>query len=179
MVNMKKKERPEQPPERPIEISKLIDEHIERGELPLPFGGEYLNQGGDQLGLGLESIAPKEQKNNRGETVRILSFGILALALIFGAYVQDQSTVRGQVIKIGRFHLLNEGIYVDRILSVKQEEVTPNFLFNYGLKFERPDLVSDRLCWIVKFEQAQRPGYYIEVWIDVSENLVVGGMQYR
>ncbi len=176
---MKKKKRPERPPERPIEISKLIDEHIERGELPLPFGGEYLNQGGGQLGLGLREIAPKDQKNNRGEPVRTLSLGILALAIIFGAWQIRSTSVRGQVIKIGRFHLLNEGIYVDRILSVKQEEVTPNFRFNYELKYERPDLVSDRLCWIVKFEQAQRPGYYIEVWIDVSENLVIGGMQYR
>jgi hypothetical protein len=177
---MKKKERPERPPERPIEISNLIDEHIERGELPLPFGGEYLNQGGDQLGLGLESIAPKDQKNNRGETVRTLSFGILALAIIFGAYVRTQSIgVRGQVIKIGSSHLLNEGIFVGRVLSVKQEEVTPNFRFNYSLKFERPDLVGDRLCWLVRFEPKGRPGHYVEVWIDVSENLVVGGVQSR
>ncbi len=84
---MKKKKRPERPPERPIEISNLIDEHIERGELPLPFGGEYLNQGGGQLGLGLESIAPKDQKNNRGETVRTLSLGLLAFAIICGAFV--------------------------------------------------------------------------------------------
>ena len=177
---MKKKERPERPPERPIEISNLIDEHLERGELPLPFGGEYLNQGGDQLGLGLESIAPKDQKNNRGETVRTLSFGILALAIIFGAYVWTQSIGgRGQAIKIGSSHLLTEGIYVGRVLSVKQEEVTPNFRFNYSLKFERPDLVGDRLCWLVRFEQVERLGHYIEVWIDISENLVVGGVQCR
>ena len=182
MVSMKKKkkERPEPLPERPIEITKLIEEHIEGGELPLPFGGEYLNPGGDQLGLGLESIAPKDQKNTRGEKVRILSFGILALALIFGAYVRDQSTgVKEQVIQVGRFHLLNEGIFVGRVLSVKQEVVTPNFWLNYGLKFERPDLVGDRLCWLVRFEQTGRLGHYIEVWIDVSENLVVGGMQCR
>jgi hypothetical protein len=177
---MKKKERPERPPERPIEISNLIDEHIERGELPLPFGGEYLNQGGGQLGLGLESIAPKDQKNNREEGVRILSFGILVFAIIFGAYVRTQSIgVRGQVIRVGSSHLRKEGIYVGRVLSVKQEEVTPNFRFNYSLMFERPDLVGDRLCWLVRFEQVERLGHYIEVWIDVSENLVVGGIQCR
>ncbi len=76
-------------------------------------------------------------------------------------------------------HLRKEGIYVWRVLSVRQEEVTPNFRFNYGLKFERPDLVGDRLGWLVRFEPEGRLGHYIEVWIDVSENLVVGGVQCR
>jgi len=111
-------------------------------------------------------------------TGRTLSLGILALAFIFGAYVLTQSTgVRGQIIQVGRSYLLEEGKKVGRVLSVKREEVTPNFRFNYSLKFERPDLVGDRLCWLVRFEQWGRPGHYIEVWIDDSEHLVVGGMQ--
>ena len=49
-------------PERPIDVSKLIDKHIERGELPLSFRGEYLPDSSGQLGLGLREIAPKDQK---------------------------------------------------------------------------------------------------------------------
>jgi hypothetical protein len=109
---------------------------------------------------------------------RKFSLGILALAFIFGAYVLTQSTgERGQVIQIGKSYLLEEGERVGRTLSVKREEVTPNFVYDYSLKFERPDLVGDRLCWLVRFEQWWRPGHYIEVWIDASELVVVGGKQ--
>jgi len=176
MVNVKKKKRPE----RPIEISKLIDKYIEKGGMTTYPDGMLFPDSSDQLGLSLETVGPDIEKGGVRLTGRTIGLGIIVLAILFGAYVQIQSTsVRGQVIKIGRFHLLNEGIYVGRVLSVKQEEVTPNFRFNYGLKFERPDLVGDRLCWLVRFEPEGRPGHYIEVWIDVSENLVVGGGQCR
>ncbi len=167
-------------PERPIEISKLIDKYIEKGGMTTYPHGMLLPDISDQLGLSLETIGPDLEKGGVRLTGRTLSLGIIVLAIIFGAYVQIQSTsVRRQVIQVGSSHLRKEGIYVGRVLSVKQEEVTPNFRFNYSLKFERPDLVGDRLCWIVRFEPEGRLGHYIEVWIDVSENLVVGGMQSR
>ncbi len=175
---MKKKKRPE----RPIEISKIIDKHIEKGGITTYPHGMLLPDSSDSLGLSLETIGPDIEKEKGGVrlTSRTITLGIIVLTILLGAYVQIQSTdVRGQVIKIGRSHLRNEGIFVGRVLSVKQEEVTPNFRFNYGLKFERPDLVGDRLCWLVRFEPAGRPGHYIEVWIDVSENLVVGGVQSK
>jgi len=106
---------------------------------------------------------------------RWFSLSILAFAFIFGFYVFVQSTsVRGQVIYIGRTYLMDKGHRVGRVLSVKQDIVTPNFMDNPHLKFERPDLADDRLCWIVRFEQWGRPGHFIETWIDASELLVVG-----
>jgi hypothetical protein len=179
-MKKKKKERPERSPERPIETSKLIDKYVEKGQMTTYPHGILLPDSSDSLGLSLETIGPDLEKEEVRATSRTLSLGIIALAIIIGAYVQTQSTsARGQVIQIGSSHLRKEGIYVWRVLSVKQEEVTPNFRFNYSLKFERPDLVGDRLCWLVRFEPEGRLGHYIEVWIDVSENLVVGGIQCR
>jgi hypothetical protein len=173
---MNKKKRPE----RPIEISKLIDEYIEKGQMTTYPHGLLLPDSSDSLGLSLETVGPDLEKEEVRLTSRTISLGLIALTIIIGAYVRTQSiSVRGQAIEIGSSHLRKEGLFVGRVLSVKQEEVTPNFRFNYGLKFERPDLAGDRLCWLVRFEQAERLGHYIEVWIDVSENLVVGGIQCR
>ncbi|MQY83292.1 hypothetical protein GH157_06345 [archaeon] len=109
-------------------------------------------------------------------TGRELGVGFLVLAFIGGVYVLSQYTgERGRVIRIGYSFFAEEGRRVGRVLSVKQEEVTPNFRYNYSLKFERPDLVAPRTCWIVRYEQWGRPGHYVELWIDPLEHLVVGG----
>lgn len=111
-------------------------------------------------------------------TGRELTAVALLLAFIGGVYVLSQYTgERGKVIRIGYSFFSEEGRMVGRVLSVKQEEVTPNFRYNYSLKFERPDLVGDRLCWLVRFEQWGRPGHHVELWIDAVENLVVGGRE--
>ena len=113
-------------------------------------------------------------------TGRELSVGVLALAFIGGVYVLSQYTgEKGRAIRTGYAFFAEEGRKVGRVLSVKTEEVTPNFVYNYSLKFDRPDLVPPRTCWIVRYEQWGRPGHYIEVWIDASEHLVVGGEQCR
>jgi hypothetical protein len=114
---------------------------------------------------------------------RWFSLSILALAFIFGFYVIVQSTsVRGQVIEVGRTCLMDKGHLVGRVLSVKREIVSPNFRYDPIMKFERPDLIDDRLCWIVRFERLLalgKPASYIEVWIDAAELLVVGGEQCK
>ncbi|MFX0135778.1 MAG: hypothetical protein ACFFDN_19200, partial [Candidatus Hodarchaeota archaeon] len=65
------------------------------------------------------------------------------------------------------------------ILFSRLEDKEPNFYWNYELKFERPDINGSRSCWVIRFEQAKRPGHFFEVWVDVSEHLVVGGTQCR
>ena len=111
---------------------------------------------------------------------RWFSFSILALAFIFGFYVMIQSTsMKSQIIDIGHTFLIDMGHLVGRVLSVKQEIVSPNFRYNPHLVAERPDLVVVRLCWIVRFERWGERGHYIEVWIDASELLVVGGEQCK
>ena len=84
-----------------------------------------------------------------------------------------------QVIQIGRRFLDERGYTTGKILSSRLEEMEPNFYWNYALKFERPDIQGLRSCWVIRFEQAERPGHWFEVWVDASEYLVIGGMQCR
>jgi hypothetical protein len=84
-----------------------------------------------------------------------------------------------EVIQIGRRFLDERGYATGRILSSRLEEREPNFYKNYALKFERPDIQGLRSCWVIRFEQAERPGHWFEVWVDASEYLVIGGMQCR
>jgi len=75
MVDMKKKKRPEQPPERPIEITKLIDKYAEEGRLPLSFGGKYLSKGHAGTGaikLDLRAIGPDVEKKKTEKEAEII-----------------------------------------------------------------------------------------------------------
>ncbi len=83
------------------------------------------------------------------------------------------------IIQIGKHFLDERGHKTGRILSSSLEEREPNFYWNYALKFERPDIQGLRSCWVIRFEQAERPGHWFEVWVDASEHLVVGGMQCK
>jgi hypothetical protein len=83
------------------------------------------------------------------------------------------------VIQIGKLFLDERGHTTGRILSSSLEEREPNFYWDYALKFERPDISCLRSCWVIRFEQAERPGHWFEVWIDASEYLVIGGMQCK
>jgi len=83
------------------------------------------------------------------------------------------------VIQIGKRFLDKRGHKTGKILSSSLEEREPNFYWDYALKFERPDIRGLRSCWVIRFEQAERPGHFFEVWIDASEYLVVGGDQCR
>ncbi len=74
-------------PERPIEISKLIDKYIEKGGMTTYPDGMLLPDISDQLGLSLETIGPDLEKGGVRLTGRTLSLGIIVLAIIFGAYV--------------------------------------------------------------------------------------------
>ena len=84
-----------------------------------------------------------------------------------------------EVIQIGRCFLDERGYAAGKILSSRLEEREPNFYWNSTLKFERPDIQGLRSCWVVRFEQAERPGHFFEVWLDASEYLVIGGDQCK
>ena len=84
-----------------------------------------------------------------------------------------------KAIEIGRYFLDGVGRKTGRVLFIKHEEKEPNFYWDYALKFKRPDLTGLRTCWVIRFEQAKRPGHYFEVWLDASEYIVVGGGQCR
>ncbi len=95
---------------------------------------------------------------------------------LFPKYVRPSEK---QAIEIGRDFLDGEGSKTGKVLFIKLEEKEPNFYWDYALKFERPDLTGLRTCWVIRFEQKHRPGHFFEVWIDASENIVIGGSQCR
>jgi hypothetical protein len=82
-------------------------------------------------------------------------------------------------IQTGRDFLDGEGFKTGKVLFIKFEEKEPNFYWDYALKFERPDLTGLRTCWVIRFEQKHRLGHFYEIWIDASEDIVIGGGQCR
>jgi len=94
-------------------------------------------------------------------------------------------------IQIGRYFLDGVGRKTGRVLFIKHEEKEPNFYWDTALKsdvewdrldvwdrmlkWDRPEIREIRPCWVIRFEQAKRPGHFYEVWLDASEYIVVGG----
>lgn len=100
-----------------------------------------------------------------------------------------------QAIEIGRYFLDGVDHKTGEVLYIKHEEREPNFYWDAALKsdvewdrldiwdrmlkWNRPEIRETRPCWVIRFEQAERPGHYFEVWLDASEYIVVGGNQCR
>jgi len=96
-----------------------------------------------------------------------------------------------KAIEIGRYFLDGVGRKTGRVLFIKHEEKEPNFYWDIALKsdvewdrldiwdrmlkWDRPEIRETRPCWVIRFEQAKRPGHFYEVWLDASEHIVVGG----
>ena len=100
-----------------------------------------------------------------------------------------------KAIEIGRYFLDEVGHKTGRVLFIKYEEREPNFywdivvesdvewdrldIWDRMLKWDRPEIRMIRPCWVIRFEQAKRPGHFYEVWLDASEYIVVGGTSCR
>jgi len=100
-----------------------------------------------------------------------------------------------RAIEVGRYFLDGVGRKTGKVLFIKQEVKEPNFYWDIALdsdvewddsdvwdkmlKYNRPDIREARLCWVIRFEQAKRPGHFYEVWLDASEYIVVGGGECR
>ena len=116
------------------------------------------------------------------ERIVILSALLLVIIIVImqAMNLSDKfSPSEKTAIQIGRDFLDGEGFKTGELLSIKLEEKEPNFYWDYALKFERPDLAGLRTCWVIRFEQKQRPGHFFEIWLDASENIVIGGSQCR
>ncbi len=98
-------------------------------------------------------------------------------------------------IQIGRDFLDGVGRKTGKVLFIQHEEREPNFYWDIALKsdvewdrldiwdrmlkWDRPEIREIRTCWVIRFEQAKRPGHFFEVWLDASEHIVVGGTSCR
>jgi hypothetical protein len=93
-------------------------------------------------------------------------------------------------IHVGRAYLDGVGKTPGKILSIHLEEKAPISWQNYteidiaraketGEILPPYVLGEPRLCWVIQFEQAQRPSHYFGVWIDASTSNVIGIQECR
>ena len=132
------------------------------------------------------------------ERIVILSALLLVIIIVISQAMNlsDKfSPSEKTAIQIGRDFLDGVGYKTGKVLFIKHEEKEPNFYWDTALKSEvewnrldiwdrmvkwdRPEIRETRLCWVIRFEQAKRPGHFYEVWLDASEYIVVGGMSCR
>jgi len=129
---------------------------------------------------------------------RILALcSVLVLIVVYGFYTAPPkfNPDERKAIEIGRYVLDGVGRKTGRVLFIKLEEREPNFFWDVRLnsdvdwdrldiwyrmlKYDRPEIREIRPCWVIRFEQAKRPGHFYEVWLDASEYIVVGGNSCR
>ena len=117
--------------------------------------------------------------------------GVVVAFQAFRMFVRSFTPSEKQAIEIGRYFLDGVGHKTGRVLFIKHEEKEPNFYWDIALKsdvewdrldiwdrmlkWDRPEIRETRPCWVIRFEQAKRPGHFYEVWLDASEHIVVGG----
>ena len=124
---------------------------------------------------------------------------LMVITVVLACIISFQAVTVGEefdpderkAIEIGRYVLDRVGRKTGRVLFIKLEEREPNFFWDVALnsdvewdrldiwyrmlKYDRPKIREIRLCWVIRFEQAKRPGHFYEVWLDATEYIVVGG----
>ena len=132
------------------------------------------------------------------ERIVILSALLLVIIIVISQAMNlsDKfSASEKTAIQIGRDFLDGVGRKTGRVLFIQHEEKEPNFYWDIALKsdvewdrldiwdrmlkWDRPEIREIRPCWVIRFEQAKRPGHFYEVWLDASEYIVVGGTQCK
>ena len=112
----------------------------------------------------------------------LLGIVIFLLAGIFAT--PKWSPEQEQAIEIAREYSEDIGAQPGKVLSVDlvhRDEVPDSHLFYWLLEhgLEVPDVPEPAWCWVVRFEQALRPGHWWEVLIDADTAEVVGSASCR
>ena len=77
-------------------------------------------------------------------------------------------------IQIGRDVFDGVNKTTGKILSIQLMEKAPIYAPPY-----KPSAEEFRLCWVIQFEQAHRPGHSFGVWIDASTSQIIGMAECR
>ena len=123
------------------------------------------------------------------------SYELIIVPLTRNPFPKYVTPSEKQAIQIGRDFLDGVGQKTGKVLFIKHEEKEPNFYWDIALKsdvewdrldiwdrmlkWDRPEIREIRPCWVIRYEQAKRPGHFYEVWLDASEYVVVGGSSCR
>jgi hypothetical protein len=84
-----------------------------------------------------------------------------------------------RAVYVGRGFLLGHGVGVGRVLGVTTETGDPNYYWHTVFGLDRPGSSPPTAYYVVRYQQAERPGHYYEVWVSVDSLAVVGGGQCR
>jgi hypothetical protein len=109
----------------------------------------------------------------------------IVIFMLVGIFIAPKwSPEQEQAIEIGREYLEGIGRQTGKVLFVDlvhRDEVPDGHLFYWQLAhgLEAPDVPEPEWCWIVRFEQALRPGHWWEVLIDADTAEVVGRASCR
>ena len=77
-------------------------------------------------------------------------------------------------VERGRSFLDDNNHTTGQVLSTTLEVKEPNFYWSTAMGMEKPSTVEPRLLWVIRFEQANRPGHFFEVWVDEG-GVILGG----
>ncbi len=113
----------------------------------------------------------------------------LSMALIFGASqsiqilspsipVPESNLSVYDAVEIGRKFLDDHGYTTGRVLSTSHEVREPNFYWSSMMGIEKPDNAEARPLWVIRYEQASRPGHFFEVWV-AEGGAILGGAQCK
>ncbi len=83
-----------------------------------------------------------------------------------------------KAVEIGRDFLDNVNLTTGKVLSTSLEVREPNDYWSVAYSLEKPDTQEPSLLWVIRFEQAARPGHYFEVWVNQGGR-VLGGSQCK
>jgi hypothetical protein len=122
------------------------------------------------------------------KTYGAIIIAAISMALIFvvSQSIQVHSSIPASdsdmsvydAVEIGRKFLDSHGYTTGRVLSTSHEVRVPNFYWSSMMGFEKPDNAEARPLWVIRYEQASRPGHYFEVWV-AEGGAILGGSQCR
>lgn len=88
------------------------------------------------------------------------------------------SVSEDQAIAFGRVFFQIRGVKIGQVLSVSIDEKQPNTYWRIHWRWlpAYVDYSTSRMCWVIQYEQAARPGHFVEIWIDSDSPLNLGGI---
>ena len=122
---------------------------------------------------------------SRKKTATVILSTLFVLVLLANGYASlsadpgIDSPEKLMAVYMGRDFLLEHGVDVGRVLSVTAETGEPNYYWHTVFGLDRPGSSTPLSYYVVRYEQAERPGHYYEAWVSAGSLTVVGGGQCR
>ena len=80
-----------------------------------------------------------------------------------------------KAVNAARVFLRLNDVDVGKYLQYSVEYGVPNYYWHINLGIKHPLLSPSCEYIVIRFEQADRPGHYYEVWVDPETNQIIGG----